>query len=38
MNLVHQEDGTLVANKIEKFQGYGISRRSQPMYKSATKI
>jgi hypothetical protein len=35
---MHQEDGTLVANKIVKFQGYGTSRRSRPMYKSATEI
>ncbi len=38
INLTHQEDGTLVENKIVKFQGYGTSRRSQPMYKSATEI
>jgi hypothetical protein len=34
INLKHQEDGTLVADKIVKFQGDGTSRRSQPMYKS----
>jgi hypothetical protein len=38
INLMHQEDGTLVANKVVKFQGYGISRRSWPMYKSAMEI
>ncbi len=27
INLTHQEDGTLVANKIVKFQSYGTSRR-----------
>jgi hypothetical protein len=38
INLTHQEDCTLVANKIVIFQGYGTSRRSWPMYKSATEI
>jgi hypothetical protein len=38
INLTHQNDGILVANKIVKFQGYGTSRRSQLMYKSATEI
>jgi hypothetical protein len=28
INLMHQEDGTLVADKIVKFQGDGTSRRS----------
>jgi hypothetical protein len=36
INSTHQEDCTLVANKIVKIQGYGISRRSQLMYKFAT--
>jgi hypothetical protein len=36
--LMHQEDGTLVANRIIKFQGYGTSRRSRPIYKSVTEI
>jgi hypothetical protein len=38
INLKHQEDGTLVADKIVKLQGDGTSRRSRPMYKSATEI
>jgi hypothetical protein len=38
INLTHQEDCTLVANTIGKFQGYGTSRRSRPMYKSVTEI
>jgi hypothetical protein len=38
INLMHQEDGTLVANKIVKFQGNCTSRRSRPMYKSSNKI
>jgi hypothetical protein len=38
INLRHQEDCTLVANKIVKFQGDGTSRRSRPMYKSAMEI
>ncbi len=38
INLMHGEDGTLVANKIIIFQGYGTSRRSQLMYKSSTEI
>ncbi len=29
INLMHQEDGTVVANKNVEFQGYGTSRRSQ---------
>jgi hypothetical protein len=36
--LTHQEDCTLVADKIVKFQGDGTSRRSRPMYKSATEM
>ena len=38
INLTNQVDCTLVANKIVKFQGYGTSRRSRRMYKSATEI
>jgi hypothetical protein len=38
IDLKHQKDGTLVADKILKFHGDGTSRRSQPMYKSATEI
>jgi hypothetical protein len=38
INLKHQEDGTLVADKIVKFQGDGTSRRSQLLYKSAMEI
>jgi hypothetical protein len=38
ISLMHAEDGTVVANKIVKFQGYGTSRRSRPMYKSAREI
>ncbi len=38
INLMHQEDGTLVANKIVKFQGNGTTRRSHPIYKSAKEI
>jgi hypothetical protein len=38
ISLKHQEDGTLVADKIVKFQGNGTSRRSRPIYKSATEI
>ncbi len=35
INLMHQEDGTLVADKFVKFQCNGTSKRSRPMYKSA---
>jgi hypothetical protein len=35
---MHQEDGTLVADKFAKFQGNGTSRRSGPMYKSVKEI
>jgi hypothetical protein len=38
INLMHQEDGTLDANKIVKFEGNGTSRRSCPMYKSAAEV
>ncbi len=38
INLMHQGDDTLVANKIEKLQSGGTFRRSRPMYKSTTGI
>jgi hypothetical protein len=37
-NLTLQEDGTLIADKIVKFQGDVTSKRSQLMYKSAMEI